>query len=78
MLLGLIVLSTAGGTVYSVVQSDPSTGISIASYVLTVLSIILAFITAADWLGVKSPDSFAFAYSVEENAIMSAIGTQNL
>ncbi|RFU30732.1 hypothetical protein B7463_g5606, partial [Scytalidium lignicola] len=70
-LLGfLIVLGTVAGVIYSVVTADAATGISIASYIVTCLSLILALVAAGQWLGLSKPDSFSFAYSIEENQVM--------
>jgi hypothetical protein len=57
--------------VYAVLKDDTSTGLTIASYVLTCLSLILAFVAAGEWLGLKKPDSFSFAYDVETNQVLS-------
>jgi hypothetical protein len=57
---------------YAIVKSDASTGLSIATYVLTCLSLTLALFAAGEWLGLKKPDSFSFAYDVEEDQVLSA------
>jgi hypothetical protein len=58
--------------VYAVLKGDTSTGLSIASYVLTCLSLTLALVAAGQWLGLKKPNSFSFAYDVETNQMLSA------
>ena len=65
LLVLLILISTGAGTAYAVVKSDPGTGLSIASFVLTCLSLILALVAAGQWLGFSKPDSFSFAYDCE-------------
>ena len=74
----LIVISTGGGTAYAVVCSDPSTGLSIATYVLTCLSLILALVAAGQWVGLSKPDAFSFAYSVERNQIIGATNVEKI
>lgn len=69
-LILLIIISTGGGSAYAVLTGDAGTGLSIASYVLTVLALVLALVAAGDWLGLKKPDSFAFAYDVEDNIVL--------
>jgi hypothetical protein len=54
------------------VESDPATGLSIASFVLTCLSLILALVAAGQWLGLSKPDSFSFAYYWEENQVLAS------
>jgi predicted Na+-dependent transporter len=68
----IILASTGGGVVYAVVKHDVSTGLSIATYVLTCLSLILALFAAGQWFGLKKPDSFSFAYDVVKNQVLSA------
>ncbi|KAJ9667099.1 hypothetical protein H2201_002618, partial [Coniosporium apollinis] len=68
----LIIISTGGGTTYAVVHTDTATGLSIASYVLTCFSLVLALVAAGQWLGLSKPDSFSFAYSIEENQVIGA------
>ena len=58
--------------VYAVVKGDVSTGLSIATYVLTCLSLTLALFAVGEWLGLKKPDSFSFAYDVVKNQVLSA------
>ncbi|KAJ9625998.1 hypothetical protein H2204_010297 [Knufia peltigerae] len=70
LLAVLILVSTAAGVVYSVLKSDPGTGLSIASYILTCLSLILAVVVAGEWLGLRKPDAFSFAYDWVENRVV--------
>jgi hypothetical protein len=72
LLILLIAISTGSGTAYSVVKSDPATGLSIATYVLTCLSLILALVAAGQWLGLSKPGSFSFAYNLEENRVLGS------
>jgi hypothetical protein len=58
--------------VYAVVKADTSAGLTISSYVLACLSLILAVVAAGQWLGLTKPDSFSFAYDVEKNQVLSA------
>ncbi len=67
----LILISTGAGVIYAVVKSDPGTGLSISSYILTFLSLILAVVVAGEWLGLTKPDSFSFAYDWVENRVVS-------
>lgn len=67
-----MILSTASGLLYAILRSDVSTGISLASYSLTALSVGLAFVAAGEWLGLPKPDGFAFAYSIDQNRIVGA------
>ena len=67
----IILVSTAGGVVYAVLKADTSTGLSIATYVLTCMSLALALVAAGQWFGLKKPDSFSFAYDVERNQVVS-------
>ena len=57
---------------YAILKADTSTGLSISSYVLTCLSLILVVVTAGQWLGLTKPDSFSFAYDMEKNQVISA------
>ena len=57
---------------YAVVKDDTSTGLSISTYVLTCLSLIVAVVAAGQWLGLTKPDSFSFAYDVDEKHVLSA------
>lgn len=68
----IILVSAAGGVVYAVVKHDAPTGISISSYVLTALALIVAVVGAGEWLGLTKPDSFSFVYDVDENQVLSA------
>lgn len=72
LLILLIVISTGAGTAYAVLESDPATGLSIATFVLTCLSLILALVAAGQWLGLSKPDSFSFAYNLEENRVLGS------
>ena len=67
----LIVVSTGAGVLYAVLKSDAGTGLSIASYILTCLSLILAVVAAGEWLGISKPDSFSFAYDWVDNRVVS-------
>lgn len=58
--------------VYAVVKADTSTGLTISTYVLTCLSLIVAVVAAGQWLGLTKPDSFSFAYDVDKNLVLSA------
>jgi hypothetical protein len=69
----IILASTGGGVVYAVVKCDVSTGLSIATYVLTCLSLTLALFATGQWLGLKKPDSFSFAYDVVKNHAQRAV-----
>ena len=71
LLAVLILISTSGGVVYAVIREDTSTGLAIASYVLTCLSLILALVAAGEWLGLSKPNSFAFSYNIEERTVVS-------
>ena len=57
---------------YAVVKHDTSTGLSIATYVLTSLTVILTVFSVGQWLGLKKPDSFSFTYDVVTNQVLSA------
>ncbi|ERF68470.1 hypothetical protein EPUS_03788 [Endocarpon pusillum Z07020] len=72
LLILLILVSAGAGTAYAVVQSDPSTGVAIASFVLTSLTLILALVAAGQWLGLSKPDSFSFAYDWDDNRILGS------
>jgi predicted Na+-dependent transporter len=72
LLILLILVSTGGGTAYAVVESDPSAGLAIASFVLTSCSLILAFVAAGQWLGLSKPDSFSFAYNWQDRQVIGA------
>jgi len=72
LLILLIAISTTGGVIYAVVQDDVGTGLSIATYVLTCLSLILALLAIGEWLGLTKPDSFAFAYDLETNQVIGS------
>ena len=67
----VIVISTGAGVLYAVLRSDTSTGLSIASYILTCLSLILAVVAAGQWLGITKPDAFSFAYDWVDNRVVS-------
>ena len=54
-----ILLSSAGGLIYSFLRSDFGGGFSIASYVITCFSLAVALLAASDFLGMETPDSFA-------------------
>lgn len=66
----VIILSTGTGVSYALIRSDISNGISISSYLLTCFSLILAVFAAGEWVGLPQPDSFAFAYSLEEHKMV--------
>jgi len=74
----LILISTGAGVAYAVVRSDPSTGLSIASYILTCLSLILAVVAAGEWLGLTKPDAFSFAYDWVQNRVVSKEDVDNI
>ncbi|KAJ9613318.1 hypothetical protein H2200_003260 [Cladophialophora chaetospira] len=67
----LIIISTGAGVLYAVLKSDAGTGLSIASYILTCLSLILAVVAAGEWLGITKPDAFSFAYDWVDNRVVS-------
>jgi Mg2+/Co2+ transporter CorB len=70
LLVSLIVISTAGGATFAVLREDISTGLSIATYILTCLSLMLALAAAGQWFGLSKPDSFSFAYDMDINQIL--------
>lgn len=72
LLILLILISAGAGTAYAVVRSDPGTGLSMASFMLTCLSLTLALVAAGQWLGLSKPDSFSFAYDWEENRVLGS------
>jgi hypothetical protein len=72
LLILIILVSTGGGVVYAVVKDDTSTGLTISTYVLMCLGLIVAVVAAGQWLGLTKPDSFSFAYDVDENLVLSA------
>jgi membrane protease YdiL (CAAX protease family) len=72
LLVLIILVSTGGGVVYALLRKDLPTGIAIATYVLTCLSLAVALIAAGQWFGLKKPNSFSFAYDVETNQVLSA------
>jgi hypothetical protein len=56
-----------------VVKHDVPTGLSMATYILTCLSLMVALVAAGQWLGLKKPDSFSFTYDVDKNQMLSAM-----
>jgi ABC-type uncharacterized transport system permease subunit len=54
-----ILLSCAGGLIFSFLRRDFGGGFSIASYVITCFSLAIALLAASDFLGMETPDSFA-------------------
>jgi hypothetical protein len=70
LLAGLIVVSAAGGAIFAALRGDISTGVSIATYVLTSFSLMLALVAAGEFLGLSKPDSFSFAYDMDTNEIL--------
>ena len=68
----LITISTGVGAAYAGLQGDIGTGIAIASYILTCLSLMLALLSVGQWLGLSKPDSFSFAYDIKETQIIGA------
>ena len=74
----MILISTGAGVAYAVVRSDPGTGLSIASYILTCLSLILAVVAAGEWLGLGKPDAFSFAYDWVQSRVVSKEDVDNI
>lgn len=66
----ILVLCTGGGVLYAVFQHDIPTGISLATYLLTVLTLILALLSAGDFIGLAKPDAFSFAYDIEDEEMV--------
>jgi hypothetical protein len=57
-----IFLSCAGGLIFSFLRGDFGGGFSIASYVITCISLAIALLAASDFLGMETPDSFTANY----------------
>jgi hypothetical protein len=68
----LILVSTSSGTAYAVIKADIITGLALATYILTVLSVTVAFIGAGEYFGLQKPDPFSFVYSLEKNQVLGA------
>ena len=54
-----ILLSTSEDLVYSILRHDFGAGFTIASYTIACLALVLALLAASDFIGMKTPDSFA-------------------
>jgi hypothetical protein len=65
-----LTLCTAAGILYAIFQHDIPTGISLASYLLAVFSIILALLSIGDFIGLAKPDAFSFAYNLEDEEMV--------
>jgi hypothetical protein len=57
LLLLAIVLSACTAVLYCELTSDVSTAISLASYVVTCLALMLALVAAGDYVGLQKPQS---------------------
>jgi hypothetical protein len=65
-----LILCTLAGVLYAFFQHDIPTGISLAGYLLTVCSLILAIVSAGDFIGLAKPDAFSFAYDIEDKEMV--------
>lgn len=65
-----MVLCTTAGIIYAIFQHDIPTGISLAGYLLTVCSLILALLSLGDFIGLAKPDAFSFAYNLEDEEMV--------
>jgi hypothetical protein len=63
---------------YAKFAHDIPTGISIATYILTVLSLALALIAYSDSLNLTKPDGFEFKYSVKNKTIEDARNAESI
>lgn len=50
------------GVLYAVFANDKAGGISLASYFLACLALVLALYSAGEFIGIERPDSFSWAY----------------
>jgi hypothetical protein len=50
-------VSTGAGVVYGLLRMDISTAVSLASYIVTCLALLLALIAAGDYVGLQKPPS---------------------
>jgi hypothetical protein len=79
----ILPLSTVSGILYIVkdgnISGNASTGLDIASYILTCLSIILALFGAAQYLGLQPVDSYSWAYdAVLDEEVVEGHNARNL
>jgi Mg2+/Co2+ transporter CorB len=74
----LILISAGARIAYAIVRSDTGIGLSIASYILTCLSLIFAVVAAGEWLGLGKPDAFSFAYDLVQNRVVSKDDVENI
>jgi hypothetical protein len=70
LLIFLILISTGSGVAYAVACSDTSTGLTLATYILTCLALLLTLFGAGQFVGLSKPNSFSFAYSVNQNQVI--------
>lgn len=57
-----VLISTAGGVVYAVLQKDVSGGLTISTYVLGMLLLTTAIWGAGEHFGVEKPDTYTYSF----------------
>ncbi|KAH8802518.1 hypothetical protein F5884DRAFT_473796 [Xylogone sp. PMI_703] len=60
----VIILCTGAGIAYAVISKDIATGISLGGYMVACLALILALVSAGEFIGLQRPDSYSWAYDV--------------
>lgn len=55
LLILAILLSVGAGVLYGVLRKDVSTAVTLASYIVTCLALLLALIAAGDFVGLQKP-----------------------
>jgi hypothetical protein len=63
-----VAISTASGITYAVVKNDWSTGCELSSYLVGCGALMLALLSAGDFIGLKRPDAFSYAYDTVTNS----------
>jgi hypothetical protein len=69
VLIGIFVLvSTAGGIAFAVLQGDVATGVAISTYMVGFLSIATGIWGIGDHLGIERPDMHTYSFDVVHGA----------
>ena len=68
----VLLASTCTGVSYALLRDDAATGITLATYILTCLTLALGLLAAGEFIGLDKPDAFAFVYDLKNKEVVRA------
>ncbi len=62
LIILFVIISTAGGVAYAILQEDVSTGLTISSYAIALFGVATGVWGAGDYLGVEKPGMYSYSF----------------